>query len=525
MSDFSLVSRASARFVIAITLAGMALGCRSSAMAPNTCERLVSQALPRATVGSAQLVLAGTFVPPVGPRGASNEPFKDLPAFCRVVTSSKTPAGTDARAEVWMPVESWNGDFQPAGGGFWGGAIPFGRMRAILRTGAATAGSNLGIDGATGPSFVVDHPEKLVNLANQPYHAMVEQAKRLITAHYGHAPTFTFMDECGGGGSRDAIAEVQRWPADLDAVVATGMTNYGTHHGIAQMWLYQATHRDEASFIPESKYPMLHAAVLAACDAKDGVKDGIIEDPPHCRFDPAVLQCRGADRPTCLTGPQVEAVRQIYATPVHAKTKQPLYGPMVPGSELSWAPMTLAPRPYPYSESFYKYVVFREPSWDFKTHPANFDQDVDRADRPEHLAVNATNPDIGAFVARGSKLLLIGGWNDDLGPGNNVTYYESVVAKLGADKVRDSVRLFMVPGMHHCLGADFPPNYTVNLDAVRVIRDWKTAGQAPDQLVFSTSMKGQAARKRLVCAYPTISTYKGSGATDDPASFVCQASS
>jgi Tannase and feruloyl esterase len=525
MPDFSRLFTARTGVVVAVTLGSLALGCSSTAKAPNSCERLVTQALPGAMVSAAELITAGTFVPPAGPRGGSNEPFKELPAFCRVVTITKTPAGTDARAEVWLPIENWNGDLQPAGGGFWGGAIPFARMRAILRTGAATSGSNVGIEGASGPSFVMDHPEKLVNLGNQPFHAMVDQAKVLIKAHYGRAPALTYMDECGGGGSRDAIAEVQRWPTDLDAVVATGMTNYGTHHGLAQMWLFQATHKDEKSFIPESKYPMLHDAVLAACDAKDGVKDGIVEDPPHCRFDPAVLQCRGADGLTCLTAPQVEAVRRIYATPVHAKTRQPLYGPMVPGSELSWAPMTLSPAPYPYSQSFFKYVVFKDPNWDFKTRPANFDQDVDQADRPELQAVNATNPDISAFMARGSKLLLIGGWNDDLGPGNNVTYYEQVVATLGADKVRDSVRLFMVPGMHHCLAGDFPPNYTVNLDAVGVVRDWKTSGKAPDQLVFSTSMKGEAPRKRLVCAYPKISMYLGNGATDNPANFVCQAPS
>src|SRR5581483_7763212 len=115
-------------------------------------------------------------------------------------------------------------------------------------------------------------------------------------------------------------------------------------------------------------------------------------------------------------------------TPVHARTKEPLYGPMVPGSELSWPPMTAEARPYPYAESFYKYVVFKDANWDFRTRPANFDADVDRADAPQNLAINATNPNIEPFVARGGKLLLLAGWNDDLGPGNNITYYKSVVA-------------------------------------------------------------------------------------------------
>ena len=508
---------ASAACLLAVT----GLACGGSASAPS-CEKLPSLALPGTTVTSAQLVAANAFVPPnlrAGDPAAAA--FAGLPAFCRVAATLKVD-DSDVKTEVWMPAAGWNGDFQPAGSSFWGGSIPYARMAALLRTGVVTAGTNLGIEGATGPSFVLEHPEKLTNLGNKPYHALVGHAQALIAAQYGRPAGLTFIDECGGGGSRDAVAAVQRWPGDFDAVAATSFTNYGTHHGLAQMWLFQATHTSEASFIPESKYPMIHDAALAACDAKDGVKDGVIEDPPHCAFDPGTLQCRGADAPNCLTAPQVAAVRRVYEVPSHARTKDPLYGPMVPGSERSWEPMTLSPKPYPYSEAFYKYVVFKDPNWDFKTRPANFDADVDRADAPENRAINAIDPSIGPFVDRGGKLLLAGGWNDDLGPGNNITYYRSVVNALGEARVKDAVRLFMVPGMHHCFNIDYQVAYIVKLDVPAVLREWVHTKKAPDALVVTTAFKDQPERRRLVCAYPKISYYSGQGSTDDPANFVCR---
>jgi feruloyl esterase len=315
---------------------------------------------------------------------------------------------------------------------------------------------------------------------------------------------------------------VQRWPDDLDMAAAVGFTNYGTRHGIAQMWVYQATHKSEASYIPPSKYPVIHQAALNACDANDGFADGIIEDPLRCEYDPAVLLCKGGDRPDCLTRAQVDAVRAIYTTPVHARTKEPLYGSMPPGGELGWEAMA-GPNPYPYSVPFYRYLVLKDPKWDYKTHPVNFESHVDLAESAQNVAINATNPDISRFVERGGKLLLVGGWAEHtLAPGNNVDYYESIVAKLGADKVRDSVRLFMVPGMDHCFGEDYEHADTFNFDAVTFVEEWKKSGTAPDRIVVTHAAKGKPAKQRLVCAYPQISSYSSSGSTDDPANFSCK---
>jgi len=252
------------------------------------------------------------------------------------------------------------------------------------------------------------------------------------------------------------------------------------------------------------------------------VKDGVIEDPLHCKFDPGVLLCKGSDGASCLTAPQVAAVRRIYETPRHARTGHALYGPMVQGSELSWEDMTAKPRPYPYAENFYRFFVARDPNWDYKTFHPDFAGDVDRADASQNLAMNATNPNIAPFVDHGGRLLMMGGWNDDLGPGNNVTYYESVVRAIGAAKARKGIRLFMVPGMHHCLGLDYPSTYKVDFDLPGAVRQWKATDRAPDEIIVTTTRKGDAPRRRVVCAYPKVSQYKGSGAVDDPSNFACK---
>ena len=485
------------------------------AVAAASCESLASLALPNTTIASAQLVAAGAFTSPAPARGGEGavSPFKDLPAFCRVTGAVKRANDTDVKIEVWMPAQGWSGDFQPAASGFAGGTMTYPEMATLLKRGAATANTNRGHDGGG--------PWKLSDMNDVPYHLMVEQAKPIVAAYYGSGPKFTVMNECGGGGSRDALMEVQSWPADLDAAAATGIVYYSTHHGIAHMWVYQATHKSEASYIPLSKYPLIHKGALDACDAKDGLKDGVIEDPERCRFDPGTLLCKNGDAADCLTAPQVEAVRTIYKAPVHARTGQKIYASMPPGGELGWEAMA-GPTPYPFAPGFYRQLVFDQ-NWDYKTRPVNFDTDVDKADAAEHLVINANNPDIDKFIARDGKLMLIGGWNDHtLGPGSNVDYYESVVKRVGARTARDSVRLFMVPGMDHCLGERYPTAPTVNFDVVGALKQWRATGKAPDQIVVAESGNGMPDRKRLVCAYPQISHYKGSGSTGDPANFECK---
>ena len=186
-----------------------------------------------------------------------------------------------------------------------------------------------------------------------------------------------------------------------------------------------------ASFIPPAKYPAIHNAVLAACDALDGVEDGVLEDPTRCHFDPAVLRCQGADGPSCLTAPQVETARKIYEN--HGA-----YPGLAPGSELGWATYG-GVKPFAIGDDHFKYVVFGNPAWDYRA--LDF-SDVARYRNP---TVDALDPNLKPFFAHGGKLIQYHGWSDpQIPPLHSVDYYRSVVAAMG--NVDESYRLFMVPG-------------------------------------------------------------------------------
>jgi feruloyl esterase len=275
-----------------------------------TCEELSSVSLPNGTVASARVVESGKFVPPpppqnVGVFGGAPARVGDIPAFCRVTAILKPSNDSDIQAEFWMPVSTWNGRLQPTAAGVFLGMVNYAAMANILRTGAATATSDNGHEGGSA-SFALGHPEKLKDFAERAGHLTLAGAKLLIRAFYGKGPALTLMNECGGGG-RTAITEVQRYPDDLDMAMVGGLDTHSTHHTLGQMWVWQATHSSPESYIPPEKYSILNKAALEACDAKDGAKDGLIQTPTRCSFDPAALQCQGADAPNCLTRSQVEA--------------------------------------------------------------------------------------------------------------------------------------------------------------------------------------------------------------------------
>jgi feruloyl esterase len=500
--------------VIALVLIS-ASAASAQTPSPASCGQLASLSIANTTITRAQSVAAGAFTPPA-PAGApvATDVYKTLPAFCRVEAAVRRAGETDVKIEVWLPAQNWNGEFRPAAGGFAGGAITYASLADQLRQGWATAGTNRGHDGG-GPWIVAD-------MTSVPYHLMIAPSKALIDRFYGKAPALTLMNECGGGGSRDALQLVQDHPADLDAAAAVGFVYDALHHGVAQMWVFQATHKSAASYIPPAKYPLIHQAAINACDAKDGVRDGVIEDPPRCSYDVSVLACKAGEGADCLTPPQIEAVKQIYSPVVHARTGRYLFAGMPPGGELGWEPMA-GPAPYGYAPGFYRNAVFRDQTWDWKNGLPNFDADVDRAEAPANQPINAMKADISPFLDRGGKLLLIGGWNDHtLAPGSFVDYYQAVVKAVGPERARRGVRLFMVPGMDHCLNTT---TYGAlhEFDASAALRTWKATGRAPDQIEVAVhKVSGGIDKRRLVCSYPQVASYNGRGSTADPASFSCK---
>jgi feruloyl esterase len=468
------------------------------------------------TVTATTLVDAGEFTPPTPGRGpnAANA-FKKIPAFCRVMARLKPSSDSDIKIEVWMPISGWNGKLQSVGNGAFAGNIGYPALGAAVTAGYAAASTDTGHEGGNG-DFVTGHPERLIDFAYRAVHEMTLAAKGIIAAYYASAPKYSYWNGCSTGG-RQAMAEAQRYPADYDGIVAGAPASYVTRLQATQISISQATHKNEASYIPPEKYALIHTAVLAQCDALDGVRDGVLEDPTRCRFDPGTLACRaGTDGPACLTAPQVELARRIYAGLVNGKGDR-LFPGLEPGSELGWSSLS-GPQPMSYAIDIYRYFAFNDPKWDYLTF--NPDTDLPKAEKAIGGTMNSVDPNLKPFIGRGGKLLQYHGWSDNgIPPESSVNYYKSVLEAMGGvARVKDNYRLFMVPGMFHCGGGDG----TSTFDMVSAIDQWVTTRKAPDQIAASRVRDGMVDRTRPLCPYPQVATYKGSGDTDDMANFTCK---
>jgi feruloyl esterase len=262
---------------------------------------------------------------------------------------------------------------------------------------------------------------------------------------------------------------------------------------------------------------MIHQAVLNACDALDGLKDGLIDDPRQCTFDPKTIVCTSGDSASCLTPPQVEAARKIMSPVMHPRTGKVLVPRLEPGTELGWGVQAGGPEPYNNVLERLKYVVFKDPNWDWKA----FDLATDLAPLEElNDPANATDPNLTAFTSRGGKLLIYHGWADQqVVPTSTINYYNNVLATMGgAAAASNWLRVFMAPGMAHCRGGDGPNTF----DAMTALEAWVEGGTPPERIVASHSEAGKIDRTRPLCAYPMVARYKGNGSIDDADNFVCR---
>ena len=481
----------------------------------DTCESLSKLALPDTTVTRAETVEAGAFPAPSAPPGQQAS-FKSLPAFCRIAAELKPTADSDIKIEVWMPSERWNGKFMGVGNGGWSGAIVYPALAMAVNRGYAAASTNTGHDGGDA-AFALGHPEKLADFGYRAVHEMTVKGKAIVAAFYSKVPERSYWNGCSSGG-KQGLKEAQKFPRDYDGIVAGAPANYWTHLMIGDLWPAMATLANPAGFLPPAKLAIIHQAVLLACDNLDGVKDGLIEDPMNCHFDPGTLLCEDADTEGCLTAPQVESARKIYGGAKNPRTGKQIFPGMTPGSELVWGALAGGPEPFRIPVSHFRYVVSKNKNWDYKT--LDFDKDVALADKLDNGLLNATDPNLKDFFARGGKLLMYHGWNDQLiSPLNSVNYYNTVAHKMGGvAKINDSFRLFMAPGMNHCGGGDGPSR----IDPVRAMEGWVEQGKAPDKLLAAHPAAGNnIERTRPLCPFPQIAKYKGNGSIEDAANFVC----
>jgi feruloyl esterase len=491
------------------------------ALAQQSCESLQTPKYDKVTITSAVFMKDPLgFIPPKTP-GQFGTPagLKVTAPFCRVIGFIEPVRDSHIGFEVWLPpAANWNGKYLAVGNPAFEGAIKYAGLARSLEQGYATASTDTGhLD--PGHRWAMGHPERLVDWTHRAVHETTVLAKRFIQGFYGQPPRYSYWDSCHNGG-RQGLVEAQRYPEDFDGIVAGDPAHYLTHLQAGSEYLSWVALKDgtEApSFIPTGKYAVLHRAALDACDAKDGVKDGAIEDPTRCNFDPASIQCPGPDSASCLTAAQVDTARRIYGGAKFSDGTQ-IYPGFEPGSELRWGAMIAGPDPLVINNDFYKFIVFENPDWDFRT----FDVDLDTRRSDAHLGpiINSIDPDLTAFKAHGGKLLMYQSWGETwVPPRSAIGYHSNVVSAMGGEnKTKDFFRLFMVPDMGMCPGMN-----ASTFDALGALQRWREQGVAPDQITTSYADRNRIYKTRPVCVYPQVAIYQGSGDINIAASYRCGA--
>ncbi|MGI9329122.1 MAG: tannase/feruloyl esterase family alpha/beta hydrolase [Gammaproteobacteria bacterium] len=454
--------------------------------------------------------------------------------------------GTETNFELLLP-ESWNGKFvMGGGGGFVGSVINTALGYGVLEKGYATVGTDTGHRGhPIDASWALNNLERVVSFGHQAVHRTALTAKALIADYYGQDIARSLFFGCSRGGGQ-AMMEAQRYPEDFDGIVAGAPAyNWTVELGGRNTWINQAMYPDPdnlevATFTPEAQQ-FIGKAILGQCDLLDGIEDGILNNPLACQIDVDEFACAAGQADSCLTPAQLEAARRVYrGLVIDGKQVWPGYAPGAELGESGWTrwisgglavaaegefqggiplpedlPAPVAPSAhFAFGNGVMKYLVFQDPEWDYSTYDfSTFQSDVAAV----ASTLDATDPNLDDFRARGGKLLMFNGWRDmALTPLGTIKYYEEVLARDAS--AADDVRLILLPGMDHCFGGPGPSL----INWVDEIDHWVETAQAPDEVTaYWVDEQMQPAGSRPACAYPDVLQYDGSGDPRAAGSFSC----
>jgi len=486
--------------------------------------------------------------------------------YCEV-TGYVEPA---IKFEVRLPVGAWTQRFVQTGcGGLCGnlnirlgndeGCMPATNGELVL------ASTDMGHSGGMEGQFGEQNYQLRIDFAYRGVHVTTLAAKALIARFYGQGPKYSYFAGCSDGG-REALMEAQRFPNDFNGITAGAPAmNFTTQNTFYHGWNARVnTSTDGKPILTADKLPILHKAIVAKCDADDGLKDGLISNPLACHFDPGVTECKaGQDPSSCLMPEQVRVARDIYAGAHDVDgNKLVLSGPL-PGSELAWAGVYI-PRSSQdrvmssmISTGSLKYLVYeKNPPAGYTLADLKFDRETFAATTKLHALYDATDPDLSAFANAGGKLILWHGLADPhISPLNTIAYYTAMEKLMGQPEVDKFARLYLFPGGYHCGGGEGP----FDVDLLSAIMAWAERADAPYILMASHSsggdhdgppvgvppgarmpmgpppgmagglppqgmpMPGAAAkpdRTRPVFPYPLTAKYSGTGSIDDARNFV-----
>jgi feruloyl esterase len=472
-----------------------------------SCESLAMVALPNTTIESAAV-----------------DP--NAPGVCRVIAiTTHPPMGDKVRIWVALPQSNWNGRFLGTGGGGFLGGRPLGLVQPA-GLGYVAGATDTGHEGNSG-SFGLDSKGRLDwqsirNNAHLGIHEMTVTGKALTNAFYGVAPRFSYFTGCSTGG-RQGLMEAQRYPQDYNGIMAGAPAINWTRMLPQELWGVVAMNA-AGNPVAGCKLAAATAAAVTACDTIDGVKDGVIEDPRRCTFDPKTLVGTSAGDCGSFTEADATIIGKLWEGPRREDGSFLWYG-LTRGADLSglWNSRgtPLKTQAFVTTMEWFRYFLAQDPQLDSSTiTPAAYERFWDQSVEQYGAVIATDNPDLTAFRARGGKALVWHGWADQLITGDGtIDYFTRVQQQMGGAKsTSEFIRLFMAPGVAHCAGGAGPQP----AEQLEALLAWVEDGKAPETLkAVRRDQAGAVARTRPLCVYPLVAKYKGSGSTDDAANFAC----
>ncbi|MDP9877663.1 feruloyl esterase [Variovorax boronicumulans] len=453
-----------------------------------------------------------------------------MPYICRVVGVARPTSDSNINFEIWLPAASaWNGKFYSAAGAGSIGALMYEPMVSSVRRGYASMTQDRGHASRPDTSaglfgdgeWAFKRPEKIVDWSHRSQHVATVASKAIISAFYGSEAKHSYFESCSAGGHL-ALMEATRYPQDYDGIIAGAPGDQWTHTLAGRLWAALPARKGKEYIIPTEKLALLNRTAVQACDALDGVADGLIEDPRACKFDPSVLQCKPGSTSDCLTEAQIQTAKAIYGGLVRPGSNERIAHGFMPGSEFDWEIIANTYKLPGSAPDFLRFWAYEDPAYDSRNF--DFDKGWDAINNKKvggQTMAELTNvkPDLSKFRQRGGRLIRWHGWADtSVAPQSSIDFYEQIVkqeTKAGADEV---MRLFMAPGVAHCRGGPGPNSF----DMLGALEGWVEKSTPPERVVANSfASGGTLTRSRPLCAYPKVARYSGVGNHDRVESFSC----
>ena len=497
-------------------------------------------------LGGSRIVAAMFAYPPFQARwiNSTRTAVTQVP-FCRLEGYANPSPRSHSEFEVWLPARAaWNGRLLGVGAGGSMGDVNRPDLIGAVSRGYAAVATDNGHRSAgprDGNQWALGEWERVVDFGYRAQKLATAAAKAAVSAYYGQPPKFSYFAGCSQGGQK-AMMTAQRHPTDYDGILAGAPVYSWPDLMTQQAWGVRAFTETAESALSVQQMQALQDAVIKRC----GGPNGLVTDPPSCRFDPGEVQCPQQGGSVCLSPEQVVAVRKVYAGPRTSSGTQILPG-YSRGGERGWEQFYAQVRADGTEGGgswlgVYRYMVFQDPAWNLQQ--LNFDKDPALAKRKLGPVLDADSPDLDAFAARGGKLIVYQGWADQQLPAEtSLQYHSAVVARLGREKTDRFYRLFMVPGMAHCVpesvaataaaprGPNLVPHpeydpsipMTLENDALSALQEWVENGRAPQHFVvrIRNESAGLAERTVRACAEPYRAAYRGTGDPLEASTWEC----